>query len=296
METSDQNLSLGYFLHWSNDAFASYLSKRGLSKDGNKNELAALCFAASKLKQPVLPKIQTRSMRDNLVFIGVDEQYDSENRQEDTETVLKQFISSTLGIAETLEFERVHRFGRCAYNRPRSIVAKFSRLGQTCYHIAGLLFRIEAANNLGITSSTSSSCGWNVPTDIKIIEPALMKDLVELTKKSKHGRPNTKYACTMTGSTDPNVILEHLPQLSKIDDLQKQLQEEPMEVDNPSDNVVDNVMGNVLENQLCLDNSHRDQSIACDKCPLWYHFTCVHMTKSKPVSHRTHGLYGWPPV
>lgn len=67
-----------------------------------------------------------------------------------------------------------------------------SRLGQTCNHIAGLLFRIEAANNLGITSSTSSCCGWNVPTDKTIIEPALMKDLVELTKKSKHGRPGTK--------------------------------------------------------------------------------------------------------
>lgn len=73
-------------------------------------------------------------------------------------------------------------------------------------------------------------------------------------------------------------------------DLQKQLQEEPMEVDNPSDNVVDDVMGNVYFCPIChckireptmSGYSHRDQSIACDKCHLWYHFTCVHMTKSK---------------
>ncbi|KAJ8312510.1 hypothetical protein KUTeg_009883 [Tegillarca granosa] len=130
-------------------------------------------------------------------------------------------------------------------------------------------------------------------TGIKKTIPTTTTAAVEVTQENYENYYMEKIvtdACTLTGSTDPNVILEHLPQLSKIDDLQKQLQEEPMEVDNPSDNVVDNVMGNVYFCPIChckireptmSGYSHRDQSIACDKCHLWYHFTCVHMTKSK---------------
>ena len=70
--------------------------------------------------------MKSRSMRDNLLFTDL-----SEHENEDTEQVLKNFLSDKMSITD-VSFERVHRVGR-VYNRPsgqavrpRSIVAKFS--------------------------------------------------------------------------------------------------------------------------------------------------------------------------
>ena len=42
----DSTLTLAEFLMWKVDALKVYLEKRGLRTSGNKQELAALCYAA----------------------------------------------------------------------------------------------------------------------------------------------------------------------------------------------------------------------------------------------------------
>lgn len=64
--------------------------------------------------------LQTRSMRDNLVFDGI-----PETLEEDAEQVLKNFIKDELNITDDIEFHRVHRMGRKGGPRHRPIVAKF---------------------------------------------------------------------------------------------------------------------------------------------------------------------------
>ena len=76
-----------------------------------------------QLKETVLD-LQTRSMRDNLIFSGL-----PETNNENTESVVKNFMKTQLKIPpETLKnvtFHRVHRFGRNTSTSPRPIVAKF---------------------------------------------------------------------------------------------------------------------------------------------------------------------------
>ena len=67
----------------------------------------------------------------------------------------------------------------------------YFRLGQTCNHIAGLLFRVEAANKMGVTASTSVPCSWNVPdTGKRLVEPKRIKDMT-LTKARHDKKPGT---------------------------------------------------------------------------------------------------------
>ena len=61
----------------------------------------------------------------------------------------------------------------------------FYRLGQTCNHVAGLLYRVEAANKLGVTACTSGTCMWLQPSDKKL-QPAQLKQMD--FKKSRHGK------------------------------------------------------------------------------------------------------------
>ena len=61
------------------------------------------------------------------------------------------------------------------------------RLGETCNHIAALLFRVEAANKLGLSACTSLPCTWDVAKDSNMhLQP------LELCKatvvKSRHGK------------------------------------------------------------------------------------------------------------
>ncbi|KAJ8319444.1 hypothetical protein KUTeg_004535 [Tegillarca granosa] len=60
-------------------------------------------------------------------------------------------------------------------------------LGQTCNHVAGLLFRLEAANKLGLSTCTSLPCTWDIPCSRSInIEPKLVSEII--IKKSRHGK------------------------------------------------------------------------------------------------------------
>ena len=53
MDTQSYNLE--DFSHWKIEALRSFLNNRGLPTTGNKQELIALAFSASKLQMPVLP-------------------------------------------------------------------------------------------------------------------------------------------------------------------------------------------------------------------------------------------------
>ncbi len=79
----------------------------------------------NKLRESVLD-VQSRSMRDNLVFIGI-----SEESPEDCQKVLQDFISENLKIEKDIDCVRVHRMGAPrreeeGATRPRPIVAKFA--------------------------------------------------------------------------------------------------------------------------------------------------------------------------
>ncbi|KAK3105797.1 hypothetical protein FSP39_005899 [Pinctada imbricata] len=73
--------------------------------------------------------LQARSMRDNLVFSGIEElppQQDGNGRPigEDTERTLSEFLATKMDIHD-VGFHRVHRMGRLIPGKTRPIVAKF---------------------------------------------------------------------------------------------------------------------------------------------------------------------------
>lgn len=80
--------------------------------------------AENKLLKETVLDLQTRSMRDNLIFSGL-----PETNNENPETVVKEFMKTQLKIPpETLRnitFHRVHRFGKSTNASHRPIVAKF---------------------------------------------------------------------------------------------------------------------------------------------------------------------------
>ena len=65
------------------------------------------------------------------------------------------------------------------------------RLGQTCSHIAALLFRIEAANRVGQTSCTANKCSWVMPKNVKDLEPCELSDLCTKVKKTSRAKIGT---------------------------------------------------------------------------------------------------------
>ena len=76
--------------------------------------------------------IQYRSMRENLIFWGVTEQYEQSGDgtyTENTEQVLYEFLQDEMNISERFPLDRVHRLGayQCDQINPRPIVAKFEK-------------------------------------------------------------------------------------------------------------------------------------------------------------------------
>ena len=75
--------------------------------------------------------IEAYSRRENLLFEGIPESpaTGSEADAEDTESILRSFIGSTLKVEnpDAIEFQRVHRLGRKKTKSPRIIIAHFLR-------------------------------------------------------------------------------------------------------------------------------------------------------------------------
>lgn len=98
--------------------------KKSLSEMSNVNEniLKELSLVKSEfenLNERHLD-LQTRSMRDNLIFEGI-----IETQEENTEEVLRDFLKSEMNITEEPQFQRVHRMGEKVQGRHRPIIAKF---------------------------------------------------------------------------------------------------------------------------------------------------------------------------
>ena len=65
--------------------------------------------------------LQWRSMKNNLIFNGIQ----GEHKYENIEEKLRCFIHQELGIAKHIEFGNVHRYGRYSRDKPRPVVARF---------------------------------------------------------------------------------------------------------------------------------------------------------------------------
>ena len=65
-------------------------------------------------------------MRENLLFVGIEESF---VEKENTEYVLREFLSTNMNITYDIPFDRVHRLGRYDPTKhyPRPIIAKFER-------------------------------------------------------------------------------------------------------------------------------------------------------------------------
>ncbi|VDI25874.1 Hypothetical predicted protein [Mytilus galloprovincialis] len=92
--------------------------------DGNdsqsiKDELRKLESYNEKLKGKLLD-MQCRSMKYNLIFTGLQEQ-----RDENCEMKIRQFIHNEMKIQKPLEFGNIHRFGKSEPGKPRPIIARF---------------------------------------------------------------------------------------------------------------------------------------------------------------------------
>ena len=77
------------------------------------------------LKETLL-EMQTRSMKDNLIFTNLPETSNNET-PEQSETVIKNFLSNELEIEDNIELHVAHRLRPRTDNKPRSIVAKFEK-------------------------------------------------------------------------------------------------------------------------------------------------------------------------
>lgn len=117
----------------------SFISKEN---DDRKKELQTAKSEISKLKEKCeymekstsdyaqqsakmeskVSELESRSMRDNLMFYGI-----TEMQNEDCEQLIKQFCIEKLEVpeAQNLTFDRVHRVGYQKANKTRPIVAKF---------------------------------------------------------------------------------------------------------------------------------------------------------------------------
>lgn len=87
-----------------------------------KEQLTSITNNLKTLKDQHLD-LQSRSMRDNLIFTGIDEQ--REESADMCEQMLNKFIEEKLGITDEISFHRVHRMGRKQTNKNCPIVAKF---------------------------------------------------------------------------------------------------------------------------------------------------------------------------
>ncbi|XP_021346654.1 uncharacterized protein LOC110464581 [Mizuhopecten yessoensis] len=77
-------------------------------------------WECQEMKEQILA-LQSRSMKDNLLFGGIPEQSGEEN----TEGTVKEFIQKQLEIESDMNFSVVHRLRPRSDGKPRTIIAKF---------------------------------------------------------------------------------------------------------------------------------------------------------------------------
>ncbi|CAC5363079.1 unnamed protein product [Mytilus coruscus] len=110
----------------SNEANTNDLSSRVVDLEDEKNKLL---YENSELKERVID-VQARSMRENLIFSGIDEAPDEQvkgAKNSHTENQLKLFIKEVTKIEDEMQFHVVHRLRPRDDGKPRSIIARFER-------------------------------------------------------------------------------------------------------------------------------------------------------------------------
>ncbi|XP_061174226.1 uncharacterized protein LOC133183284 [Saccostrea echinata] len=258
MDPGDRNISLETFNSWKVEALKDFLNKRGLSTDGTKVELAALCFAANAMNLPLkatdceyVGQLQ-KDYNDLLCVDGkvLPDPLKMGSGWHDEKSGMSQwpplFVSDIVnflidrGASTTVksymnDYKVGKAFEYCEANFIKEIffhpisstspvcflkakctpsqrlkdenhtiwvaISKefgcvksafcscAAGMGQTCNHVAALMFRVESANRLGITSCTSLPCQWKVPTATKVV-PSKIKDLA--IRKSRYGQEKTR--------------------------------------------------------------------------------------------------------
>ncbi|XP_062566108.1 uncharacterized protein LOC134228463 [Saccostrea cucullata] len=249
MDPGDQIYTLQEFQTWKTENLKAYLTKRGLSKEGTKEELVALCFSASKLNLPIIPTARdilehnAKCYESILSACGIQDPLKTYEGWMDEKSAIDKwpptFLSDitqfllnhgdvsltnsllkdykvgkayeyfTSGWLQEVFYYRLTSEKKCilrakctpsqrirddlhdcwaAISEEDGEVFRSLLLGQTCNHVAALLFRIEAANQFGQTSCTMARCGWVQPKVMKDLEPQKISALCTSLKKSSRAK------------------------------------------------------------------------------------------------------------
>ena len=88
--------------------------------------------------------LEAYSRRENIKFENIEEEPEPNGRQEDTETVLRNFLETELGYkdARSVEIQRVHRLNSKKDAKPRPIIARFLRY-KDCEQILAMGRRLK---------------------------------------------------------------------------------------------------------------------------------------------------------
>ncbi|CAG2235502.1 unnamed protein product [Mytilus edulis] len=205
MDPGDQNTSLEEFKTWKTDNLQHYLTMRGLTKEGTKDELVALCFSAAKL-------------------------------------------------------------------------------GQTCNHVASLLFKLESSNRYGMGACTSSACSWVVPKKVKDMQPKLLASMPpRKSNRSKSGLPkddvNEHDEHRTEEITEDHKETEELlnPKFKSVEQIPESMEVETSLCDTQS--YLCPICKNLIKESENV-SKYNERSVGCDKCEMWFHFPCVKFTKT----------------
>ena len=129
---SDYNQSISYVSDLC-DGIVSENSENKESVDNLCKRMSSIEMMQGELQskqqqsEDKLTDLQWRSMRENLLFSGIEEETDV--LKENVESKLYDFLSSKLNISDDIPFDRVHRLGKYDKDQtyPRAIIAKFHR-------------------------------------------------------------------------------------------------------------------------------------------------------------------------
>ena len=121
--------------------------------------------------------LESRSMRDNLLFYGITERGHHEN----CEGLVKEVCVDTLGLqdAENMTFDRVHRVGTFSKNKVRPIVAKFH------YYKERETVRQKAYENSTALKRENLGIGQQWPSEVRETRKALFPIMQREKSKGK---------------------------------------------------------------------------------------------------------------
>ncbi|KAJ8302445.1 hypothetical protein KUTeg_018841, partial [Tegillarca granosa] len=222
----DQDISLDELSTWKLDSLRSFLCRRGLSTDGSKAELTALCYAAAKMKISVklsgedyLKQIEKDYMDiltlESLILPDPLKLCDGWVDETDGISVwppvflsdIANFLMANIGKAyeyfssrwikevfyHKISKESMHCFLR-AKCTPSQRVNEEDHTVWTCVDKDTGVIRSAYCSctagqpiNLGLSTCTSLPCTWDIPCSRSInIEPNLVSEII--IKKSRHGK------------------------------------------------------------------------------------------------------------